>query len=171
MEIRAYEPEDFEGIAKVIASTQVINCWPKVFPNGWSRERIEEEFAPVINRDYANSVFLVAEQNGELVGLIAGHDLVHFIENEIPHLKEQLAQLLPSYYQRDIIITPEAQRGTLGLRLFKALKERAKKLGYSRLITRTPLQNKRGKRFFERLGYVEILQDNNPERIYFSKEI
>ena len=169
MIIRNCQGEDFSGIVRVIQNAKITDCWPEVYPEGWNEERIKEEFAPL--KSYEDSVFLVSEEQGRVTGLIAGHSLEPFLKFEIPHLKDAMPRFLPAFYQRDIIIEPKSQKGSVGIRLFRELAEKAKEAGYKRLVTRTPPQNTRGVRFFKKLGYREILRDNNPERIYFEMKI
>ncbi|MCK5630140.1 MAG: hypothetical protein KAI26_05965 [Nanoarchaeota archaeon] len=169
MIIRSYTESDFEGIKQVIHSVQTEECWPFYYPNGWDNRKILSEFNPLKNcRD---SIFLVSEAEGQITGLIAGHDLDSFIEQEIPHLRAQFDELgiyqTKAFYQRDIILHKIHQRGTLGLRLFRDLQKHASETGYSTLVTRTPPLNSRGITFFSKLGYQEICEDSNPERVYF----
>lgn len=168
MRIRAYEEKDFPGIVEVIRETQVIDCWPKVFPNGWDEKRVREEFSPLMG--YKDSLFLVAEDN-DVVGLIAAHSLIPFVQLEIPHLQKKFVNLPLSYYQRDLILAPRVQRGFLGLRLFNEMRRFAVDKGYKTLVTRTPPLNLRGMAFFDRIGYREIFRDNSPERVYFQMEL
>jgi GNAT superfamily N-acetyltransferase len=169
--IRQYSEKDFDGIVKLIQSIQDTDCWPLVYPNGWDIKKIKEEFEPMDN--YQDSLFLVSESDGALTGLIAGHDLASFIRDEIPHLKNKFEEqdlVNPNvFYKRDIMIHPEYQRGFVGFRLVKELQNHASNRNYTRLVTRTPPLNLRGINFFEKLGYVPIFTDNNPERIYFKK--
>jgi len=169
MLIRSYTENDFEGIVRVIHSCQTEECWPHYYPNGWDEDRIRAEFRPM--KEYRNPVFLVSESDNKVTGLIAGHDSNSFVDNEIPHLKEKFAERgLYSdsvFYQREIIITRDHQKGTVGLRLFRAMKQLATEKGYLRLVTRTPPLNLRGRTFFAKLGYKEIFEDDKPERVYF----
>jgi GNAT superfamily N-acetyltransferase len=171
MNLRPYNPKkDFEGVKEVIQSAQTKECWPYYYPNGWDDKRIWQEFDPVEN--YRHSIFLVSEENGKITGLIAGHDLNSFINNEVPHLRSRFNQgFRDAFYQRDIIIHPDFQNRVVGFRLFRAMQKHAKKKGYIRLVTRTPPRNERGINFFERLGFFEIFRNRNPERIYFVMEL
>lgn len=166
--IRPYTFKDFAGIKEVIDSVIKGECWPHYYPDGWNEERIKQEFNPIYN--YNDSIFLVSN-NEKITGLIAGHDLDSFIDNEIPHLKEKFKNLElyndKVFYQRDIIIHNTYQRGILGLELFKLMQRHALRRNYTGLVTRTPLLNIRGRKFFEKIGYIEIFEDNNPERVYF----
>lgn len=170
--IRPYTFKDFNGIKKVIDSVIKNECWPHYYPNGWDEERIKQEFNPMYN--YNDSIFLVSD-NEKITGLIAGHDLGSFIDNEIPHLRDRFDELglyrSKVFYQRDIIIHKDHQRGTLGLKLFKIIQRHALRRGYIKLVTRTPLLNLRGRKFFEKLGYQEIFEDDNPERVYFDMSL
>lgn len=171
--IRKYDEKDFEGIIKIIQSNQNDECWLNYYPNGWEVNKIKEEFEP-LNR-YNNPIFLVSEINKELTGLIAGHDLEPFIENEIPHLKDLFDEFKlsgnSSFYQRDLIVHKNNQKGTSAIRLFNALREHAIKNNKANIVTRTPSLNLEGIDFFEKLGYKEIFRDKNPERIYFAKKV
>jgi len=172
MLIRPYSEGDFEGIKKVIQNIQSEECWPHYYPNGWDEERIRQEFNPVLN--YKHPLFLVSEENHEITGLIAGHDLESFVDNEISHLKNKFHEfdlLSETFYQRDIIVDKKHQRGTLGLRLFRELQKHASESGYSKLVTRTPPLNVRGRTFFNKIGYEEIFEDDNPSRIYFAMKL
>ena len=170
MKVRAYSQEDFPEIVRVIQATDKTGCWPLVFPEGWSEERIIEEFEPMKN--YKDSCFLVSEVNGEITGLIAGHDLRSFAKAEVPHLTERFQQLglLDSYYQRDLIVHPNWQRRFGGVRLSRKLFEQAKQKGYDTLVTRTPPLNIRGIHFFRGIRYQELFEDNNPGRVYFWRQ-
>jgi len=94
-----------------------------------------------------------------------------FIDNEIPHLRDKFDELglyrSKVFYQRDIIIHKAHQRGVLGLKLFRNMQRHAIRRNYTKLVTRTPLLNFRGRKFFEKIGYKEIFEDNNPEGVYF----
>jgi len=171
MTVREYRESDFPEIVRVIQATDETDCWPQIFPEGWSEERIREEFDPMKN--YRGSCFLVSEVNGKLIGLIAGHDLASFVEVEIPHLKQRFQDLglFGAYYQRDLIIHPDWQRGLVGIKLFRALKKQAKQKGYDKLTTRTPPLNSRGIKFFLGVGYQELFRDNSPERVYFGQDL
>ncbi len=169
MIIRPYTEADFQGIAKVIHICQTEECWPHYYPNGWNDKKIRSEFSPL--KCYKHPIFLVSEAKGEVTGLIAGHDLDLFIDFEIPHLKRRFDELglynANAFYQRDIIIAKAHQKGTLGLRLFRAMQQHASETGHSRLVTRTPPLNSRGRTFFGKLGCKEIFEDDKPERVYF----
>ena len=169
MEIRSYKEKDFQEIVDVIQATQITDCWPKVYPEGWNESRINFEFDPI--KDYHNPLFLVSEQEGIITGLIAGHGLGDFITYEVKHLSDEFNRQIKlgeiPYYQRDLIIHPNFQRVFTGLRLFKDMKKFAKEKEYNILITRTPPENTKGIKFFKRLGYQEIFRDSNPKRIYF----
>jgi len=170
MIIREYKESDFPEIMRVIQATDKTDCWPKVFPYGWSEGRIREEFAPM--KDYKDSCFFISEDNGRLTGLIAGHELLSFVENEVPHLRERFQEDINlDYYQRDIIVHPNFQRGWVGLKLFRKMVEYAKAREYKRVVTRTPPLNSRGIKFFFGVGYRELFRDNNPERIYFWRDL
>jgi len=171
MIIRPYEKKDFKGIVEVIHAVQKIDCWPEIYPKGWSVGRIRQEFSPI--KDYWSSCFLVAEDNKKIAGLIAGHGLWMFVRKEIPHLKRKFGRYTSEdgfyYYQRDLIIHPDAQRRRLGHRLVKEFMKRAE--GCNKVFTRTPPQNRRGIEFFEKIGYRRIFRDNNPERVYFMTRV
>ena len=180
MNIRPYKESDFDEIVRIIEAAQIIDCWPKVFPEGWSGERIRDEITPK-NPKYPirNLVFNVAEINGGARGFIIGQDLASFIKNEAPQLSEEFSRrglLSPeifdsSFYQRDLIIHPDNQKGLTGLRLFQTLKKYATSNGFAKLVTRTPPQNKRGMQFFKGLGYYDLFKDNNPKRKYFVMDL
>ena len=108
MVIRPYESKDFEGIVDVIKATQMIDCWSKVYPEGWNEERIKFEFDPIKN--YHNPLFLVSEQEGKIAGLIAGHGLGDFITYETKHLSDEFNRQIKlgeiPFYQRDILLPP-----------------------------------------------------------------
>lgn len=165
--IRPYTEKDFEGIKKVIQSAQTEKCWAlHYFPEGWDDERIRKEFDPM--KDYKDPLFLVSEEDSTITGLIAGHDLESFVDNEISYLRSAFREELENskiYYQRDLIVHKDWQRGFLGFKLFKKLVEHAENFGYELLFTRTPTLNLRGVRFFEGMGYKEIFRANG--RIYF----
>ena len=169
MTIRPYTKEDLKEIVRVINSILTEECWPHYYPNKWDEERVRSEFRPM--NGYKDPMFLVSEADGQITGLIAGHDLDSFIETEIPHLRPRINEFglcgSRAFYQRDIIIDPANQRGFLGLRLFLDLRKHASETGYKKLVTRTPPLNSRGIRFFTKLGYVKLFEDANPERVYF----
>ena len=171
MIIRNYSDSDFSGVVKVIRAVQVLGCWPEVFPGGWNEERIKKEFAPL--KRAGDSLFLVAEASEGVVGLIAGQNLRQFIDDDVPHLiwGFESRRLSDAYYQRDIIVSPQFQRSGIGLRLFNAMKKFALERGFESLVTRTPPQNVEGISFFKKMGYTELFRDNNPERVYFSREL
>lgn len=173
MKIRPYSEKDFDGIVQLVQNLQKTDCWPIVYPEGWNEKRIKEEFEPM--HHYRDSLFLVSESEEGITGLIAGHSLKFFISEEVPHLEDKFREFNSTcntvFYQRDIMIHPAHQRGLTGFRLFKALMHHAVSSVYSQIVTRTPPQNLRGINFFERLGYVPIFSDNNPERIYFNNDL
>jgi len=99
MNIRPYVPEDFEGIHKVIDSINPTGCWPLYFPDGWDAERVRKEFAPISG--YRDPLFLVVEEDTEIIGLTVGHDLDSFFENEVPHIPSLGSD---HFYQRNVIV-------------------------------------------------------------------
>src|SRR3989338_2169111 len=130
MLIRPYTEADFEGIKTVIQSIQTTECWPHYYPSGWDEKRIREEFNPIGR--YKNPLFLVAD-NAKIVGLVAGHDLMPFIENETSHLEQAFREhnlfRRNVYYQRDIIVHSDHQRSPVGIKLFNELKRHATRTG------------------------------------------
>ena len=173
MIIRPYSEDDFRGIVALVHSIQDTESWPIVYPGGWDKERIKQEFDPM--KEYKDSLFLVSESQGIITGLIAGHDLEPFISNEMLHLTNKFKELgltnSKFFYQRDIMIHKDFQRGFLGFRLFNELKKHAIEKGYNKLVTRAPPLNKRGIDFFVRVGYTEIFKDDNPKRVYFNMNL
>jgi GNAT superfamily N-acetyltransferase len=173
MKIRDYGEGDFDGIRKVVDRVDQTYVWPVCHPKGWDEARIREEFDPIWG--YKDPLFLVAEYRSQIVGLIAGHDLVTFIEQEIPHLKDQfLARNQFNkgvYYQRDIIVTPESWGKEVAFSLFDGLRRKTVRRGYKKIVTRTFPINERGVRFFERLGFQSMFTDDNPERVYFEIDL
>ena len=170
MIIRDYKEKDFKKVVQLIQNIQETDCWPEVYPMGWSEKKVKNEFAPIAK--YQSPLFLIAEENNKLVGLIAGHEFMEFAQHELPHIENKFATYgIFHYYQRDIIIHPNFQGRTTAPRLNKKLESHAKNCGYHKIITRTPPQNQKGIKFFNRLGYKESLRDTNPERIYFIKDL
>lgn len=169
MIIRPYAEEDFEGIKEVIHSVQSSECWPHYYPKGWGSGRIKVELEPM--QEYKDPAIFVSEVKGRITGFISGHDLESFIEDEIPHLKSEFAKhgfvRHDVFYQRNLIIHSEHQKGFAGWRLFVNLYEHAIDKGYDGIVVRTPPLNKKGIEFFKRLDYRELFSDDDPDRIYF----
>jgi hypothetical protein len=107
-------------VCRNISSRPESAPWPQVYPEGWNLDRITTEFSPLKKYDAAR--FLVAEIDGEIKGLIAGHPLKLFLDNEISHLKGRFENEEESYYQRDIILDPTVRGGHLAHALFDELK-------------------------------------------------
>ena len=171
--IRPYEGSDFEGIKQVINSVAAIPPWPHYYPGGWSDAKIKQEFEPLaMHRD---PLFLVSEEDGKITGLVAGHDFVSFVDNEISHLRQRFMGVnlmdVAAFYLRDIIVHATHQRSIVASKLEKQLKAHALRNGYKRVVTRTPPLNTMGVRFFSGIGYEQLFEDSNPERIYFVKEL
>ncbi len=173
MNIRKYDPKDYPRIKKIIDSVNKIECWPFYHPDGWDAQRTAEEFLSL--QEYKDSIFLVAEEDGEIVGLIAGHNLASFVRREVSHLEEAFVKqgLMngAAYYERDILVDPKHHQKGIGKLLLEKLQAHAQERGYTKLVTRTPPLNDRGQKFFERMRFQEILRDDNPPRIYLCKSI
>jgi GNAT superfamily N-acetyltransferase len=177
--IRKYVEADFGGIEQVIKEIISTYVWPEIYPDGWAEERIKTE----INVEgYTDAIFLVIEEKGRITGFIVAHDLETFIDKELSHLKtEFISQKLISdekekehketFYQRQIIITPEFHEGKRGTKLVEEIKKHARGKGYTQLVTRTPTRNEVGATFFKSLNYKEIFSENNPSRRYFKMNL
>ncbi len=172
MIIRNYKSRDFKDIKEIIDEVNKVECWPFYHPNGWNEERINEEFSPLDK--YKDSIFFVVENEGKVVGLIVGHKFSPFLKSEINHLEEFFKELISKeniYYERDILVNPKYYNKGVGSLLFEKLKIYAKDKGYKKLITRTPPLNQRGRNFFQKQGFKEILNDDKPPRVYLIKEL
>ena len=167
--IRPYTEQDFDGICALINAVCQEEPWTTVFPGGWSRDRVKQEFSPL--DDYKDSRFMMAEDAGSIVGLTAVHALDAFTNNEITHLAGNFSNPENSYYLRDIIVHPRTWGGNLGFRLASMVAEQARQAQYGSIATRTHPANKRGIKFFTKLGYVQTFEDSNPDRVYFVKSL
>ena len=167
--IRPYTEQDFDGICTLINAVCQEEPWTTVFPGGWSRDRVKQEFSP--QGGYKDSRFTIAEDAGSIVGLVAAHELDAFVQNEVRHLAGNFGNLGNCYYLRDILVHPRKWGGNLGSTLVSMMEEQATLAQYGSIATRTHPANKRGIKFFTKLGYVQTFGDSNPERVYFVKSL
>ncbi len=165
IKIRKYNPADEKRIVEIFEVGTRLEPWPQIYPGGWDYDRIVFEFLPLDR--YKDALFLVGEVDGVVMGMIAGHPLKLFLENEITHMKGLFENVEESFYQRDIMLDPNIRHGHLAHQLFNELKRFAVSEGFQYMVTRTPPLNEPGIHFFHHLGYRDTINDDNPKRIYF----
>lgn len=88
--------------------------------------------------------FLVAEENGKIVGCVALHIVW-----------EDLAEV------RSLAVEKEKQHKNIGSKLLKAALKEAKKLGVGKVFTLTFVPG-----FFEKLGFTKISKHRLPQKIW-----
>ncbi len=89
----------------------------------------EKEYLEGYNRS-PNSAIAVAYDDGLLIGFLTGMPLKFFEQNEESFKRNGLdAELF--YYFGEVIVLPQQHRKSICMKLFEALEEHVKKLGYS----------------------------------------
>jgi len=138
LEIRRYKPTDYEPVWQ-LHRLALENVDAHAGNGPWDDD-LHDIQSVYLN---ANGEFLVAVENGEIVGMAA-----------LRRVDENRAEI------KRMRVHPSHQRKGIGRAILVQLENRAEALGYTVLLLDTTTQQQAAQKFYENNGYVETERRN-----------